>query len=118
MSSTTSPEQIAAERIAEVRRSNGMVLSLVFLALRSLPEAIGNLTQLQQLHLQGNQLTSLPEVIGNLTQLLYLELHGNQSVRGISDVVGFRRSSAWTEYACQTAAAFTAALIRSRLIPL
>jgi len=32
------------------------------------------------------------------------------SVRGISDVVGFSRSPAWTEYACHTAAAFAHAL--------
>jgi internalin A len=39
------------------------------------------------------------------------------SVRGISDVIGYRRSTAWTDYACQTAAAFTRALIGSGLIP-
>jgi hypothetical protein len=38
------------------------------------------------------------------------------SIRGISDVVGFNRSTAWTEYACQTAAAFARALIGSGLI--
>jgi nucleoside phosphorylase len=37
------------------------------------------------------------------------------SVRGISDVVGFRRDAEWTEYACETAAAFVGALIRSDL---
>ncbi len=38
------------------------------------------------------------------------------SIRGISDVVGFNRSTAWTDYACQTAAAFARALIGSGLI--
>lgn len=38
------------------------------------------------------------------------------SIRGISDVVGFRRSTAWTEFACQTAAAFARALVGSGLI--
>ncbi len=38
------------------------------------------------------------------------------SIRGISDVVGFRRSTAWTNYACQPAAAFARALIGSGLI--
>ncbi len=33
-------------------------------------------------------------------------------VRGLSDVVGFRRDDAWTRYACHTAASFTAALLR------
>lgn len=41
------------------------------------------------------------------------------AIRGISDVVGFKRSPDWTRYACHTAAAFTAALLRSRpIIPL
>lgn len=40
------------------------------------------------------------------------------SVRGLSDVVGFKRSSAWTEFACQTAAAFARALVVSGLIEL
>jgi nucleoside phosphorylase len=34
------------------------------------------------------------------------------AVRGISDVVGFRRDEAWTEYACESAAAFAVALLR------
>jgi nucleoside phosphorylase len=33
------------------------------------------------------------------------------AVRGISDVVGFRRNPSWTAYACATAASFTAALL-------
>jgi nucleoside phosphorylase len=40
------------------------------------------------------------------------------SIRGLSDVVGFVRSSAWTEYACQTAAAFARALVGSGLTEL
>ncbi|WP_437642626.1 phosphorylase family protein [Sorangium sp. So ce854] len=35
------------------------------------------------------------------------------AIRGISDIVGFRRSAKWTTYACETAAAFTHALVRS-----
>jgi nucleoside phosphorylase len=38
------------------------------------------------------------------------------AVRGISDIVGFRRSPDWTAYACHTAAAYTVALLRSRPI--
>jgi nucleoside phosphorylase len=37
-------------------------------------------------------------------------------VRGTSDVVGYRREPEWTEYACQTAAAFAIALLRSGLL--
>lgn len=35
------------------------------------------------------------------------------AVRAISDIVGFRREEHWTKYACQTAAAFALALLRS-----
>lgn len=38
------------------------------------------------------------------------------AIRGISDVVGFKRSDEWTSYACHTAAAFTLALLRVRPI--
>lgn len=34
-------------------------------------------------------------------------------VRGLSDVVGYERDPAWTAYACQSAAAFAVALLRS-----
>jgi nucleoside phosphorylase len=41
------------------------------------------------------------------------------AIRGISDVVGLRRSPEWTNYACHTAAAFTLALLQSRpIVPL
>ena len=33
-------------------------------------------------------------------------------VRGLSDIVGFKRSDEWTRYACHTAASFTSALLR------
>jgi nucleoside phosphorylase len=39
------------------------------------------------------------------------------AIRGISDVVGFKRSQEWTEYACHTAASFTHALLRFRPFP-
>ncbi len=38
------------------------------------------------------------------------------AIRGISDIVGFKRSPAWTSYACHTAAAFAVALLRYRPI--
>ena len=46
--------------------------------LTELPEALGQLTQLQTLHLSGNQLTALPEALGQLPQLQTLHLSGNQ----------------------------------------
>ncbi|WP_224371685.1 phosphorylase family protein [Hyalangium versicolor] len=38
------------------------------------------------------------------------------SIRGLSDIVGFKRHPDWTEYACHSAAAFTLALIKSALV--
>ncbi len=38
------------------------------------------------------------------------------AIRGISDLVGLKRSEAWTKYACASAAAFTRAFLRTRPI--
>lgn len=38
------------------------------------------------------------------------------AIRGISDIVGYKRSPEWTAFACKSAAAFTDALLRSGLI--
>ena len=38
------------------------------------------------------------------------------AIRGLSDVVGFKRDPGWTAYACHSAAAFTRAFLRSRPI--
>lgn len=38
------------------------------------------------------------------------------AIRGLSDIVGFKRSPEWTNYACRSAAAFADALISSGLI--
>lgn len=35
------------------------------------------------------------------------------AIRGISDIVGFKRDETWTEYACNVAAAFAVALLKS-----
>ena len=37
-------------------------------------------------------------------------------IRGLSDIVGFKRGAEWTSYACRSAAAFAAALIRSGVV--
>jgi nucleoside phosphorylase len=39
------------------------------------------------------------------------------SIRGLSDIVGFRRQDAWTKYACASAAVFTRAYLRTRPVP-
>lgn len=38
------------------------------------------------------------------------------AIRGLSDVIGFKRDPDWTSYACETAAAFTRALLLARPI--
>ena len=35
------------------------------------------------------------------------------SIRGLSDIVGYRRDEGWTEFACHSSASFAAALIMS-----
>lgn len=35
------------------------------------------------------------------------------AIRGLSDVVGLKRSPEWTEYACETAAAVACAILRA-----
>ena len=46
--------------------------------LTSLPGSIGNLVQLTELNVGRNELTSLPESIGNLTQLTELDISDNK----------------------------------------
>jgi nucleoside phosphorylase len=38
------------------------------------------------------------------------------AIRGLSDIIGYKRSPEWTEYACRSAAAFADALIQSGII--
>ncbi|MFX1518112.1 MAG: leucine-rich repeat domain-containing protein, partial [Promethearchaeota archaeon] len=45
--------------------------------LMSIPNTVGNLSNLETLHLQGNWLATLPDTIGNLTNLVELNLLGN-----------------------------------------
>jgi nucleoside phosphorylase len=40
------------------------------------------------------------------------------AIRGISDVIGWKRSEPWTKFACASAAAFTRAFLRTRPVPL
>ena len=39
------------------------------------------------------------------------------AIRGISDLVGLKRSDDWTKFACASAAAFTRAYLRTRPVP-
>ena len=38
------------------------------------------------------------------------------AIRGVSDIVGYRRSHDWLNYACQTAASFSISLIKAGLL--
>jgi tetratricopeptide (TPR) repeat protein/nucleoside phosphorylase len=52
---------------------------------------------------------------------VYRAVHGRDvpflAIRGISDVVGYKRHADWTAYACHTAAAFLLAFLRTGAIP-
>src|SRR3984957_8360497 len=45
--------------------------------LTSLPDSIGSLARLRELHLRDNKLTSLPESIASLKELRHIDLRGN-----------------------------------------
>jgi nucleoside phosphorylase len=40
------------------------------------------------------------------------------SIRGLSDIVGFKRQDAWTKYACASAAAFTRGYLKTQPVPM
>jgi Leucine-rich repeat (LRR) protein len=68
----------AERKIERAQREGARILEITGRELRSLPESIASLTQLQQLYLTSNQLSSLPESIASLTQLQVLDLSDNQ----------------------------------------
>jgi internalin A len=68
----------ARKRIEEALRERSLKLDLSSLKLTSVPEALGQLTALQELYLYNNQLTSLPEALGHLTELKHLDAHNNR----------------------------------------
>lgn len=55
--------------------------------LTSLPESIGELTNLEGLVLTNNQLTRLPDSIGNLVNLMYLRLDNNQLISTLPESI-------------------------------
>ncbi|MBO7641857.1 MAG: leucine-rich repeat domain-containing protein [Alphaproteobacteria bacterium] len=63
-------------------------LSYESICLRSIPDTIGNLSNLRELDLSDNNLETLPESIGCLKKLEELYLSGNRSFRRLPDSIG------------------------------
>jgi hypothetical protein len=73
-----SPNELALQRIRASQASGRGSLSLAGLGITELPPEIGNLTKLQTLWLNHNDLVTLPPEIGNLSSLQSLILNHNQ----------------------------------------
>ena len=68
----------AEQKIEKARRSGAKKLDLSRMELTELPEALGQLTQLDSLCVPYNKLKVLPESLGQLTQLKLLDLAFNK----------------------------------------
>lgn len=66
----------------------------------------------------SRQVTAVEMELGGVYQAAQTsrEIYPIIAIRGISDIVGFKRHHDWTEYACETAASFAHALIRTGLL--
>ncbi len=72
------PQRIeAAKRIRDCFNNNHQTLDLSYSSLTSLPSMIGQLSNLKEFFLTGNQLVSLPVEIGKLVNLKSLHLEEN-----------------------------------------
>src|SRR5258707_15104494 len=65
-----------------------LAISIQSCGLTKMPESIGDLTNLRELSLSGNQLVSLPDSFWKLTTLQTLSLAENQLV-GLPDAIGY-----------------------------
>jgi internalin A len=81
------PMKDAQRRIEEALKSGATRLDLTDLKLSTLPDAIGQLSQVQMLYLSGNQLSTLPDAIGQLSELQTLDLSDNQ-LSTLPDAIG------------------------------
>ncbi len=64
------------------------ILRYESICLRSIPDTIGNLSNLRELDLSDNNLETLPESIGYLKKLEELYLSGNRNFRRLPDSIG------------------------------
>jgi hypothetical protein len=74
---TSTPSEIAVQRIQEAQASAATFLDLSSLGLSEVPPEIANLSKLQILLLGGNQFTSFPTSIASLDNLQNLDLSHN-----------------------------------------
>lgn len=70
----------AEQKIKTARQFGSKELFLGGISLTELPEAVGQLTQLQLLYLSNNQLVTLPESLGNFSHLQKFCVSNNQLV--------------------------------------
>lgn len=71
----------------EAHKHHVIKLSIHNMGLTSLPDSIGNLEYLQELHVGHNKLTTLPESIGNLRHLGTLAIDHNE-ITAVPDNLG------------------------------
>jgi internalin A len=72
------PYEIALQRIQEAATTGATRLDLSIMGLTELPPEIGQLSSLEVLYLEHNELSALPVEIGQLSNLRALHLHYNQ----------------------------------------
>jgi Leucine-rich repeat (LRR) protein len=77
--------QITAIPDAIGNLTNLQKLSLRDNKITTIPDAIGRLTNLQFLYLDNNQITEIPDAIDSLTELLKLDLSNNQLTQEVKD---------------------------------
>jgi hypothetical protein len=73
----TPEERVSWAAKGILRAQNGTRLSISYLPATSLPEAIGRLTQLQNLSLHSTECIELPDSIGDLANLGFLKMSTN-----------------------------------------
>jgi Leucine-rich repeat (LRR) protein/GTPase SAR1 family protein len=82
---TTSPEVI--ELIRENQQQRAKVLDLSFKKLTEIPEAVLQLTHLEELNLYGNEIQIIPDTLRQLPLLRRLDICGNP-IEQLSDING------------------------------
>ncbi|KAL3897993.1 MAG: hypothetical protein SGCHY_003044 [Lobulomycetales sp.] len=92
---------LAFNQITELPEAIGDLSSLTqlhmdYCQISTIPQSIGKLSQLTHLRLLHNQITTLPETVGNLRKLVHLFLNENQ-LTNISESIGNLSSLEWLD---------------------